>query len=689
MFGKDFTANSPIDLERLLPLAVTEALRKENPETFFVWMRKNLRTFIDPEVFPPDGPEDLVRGMSYHIGIMIWNAMPLPSNDFRPRPLSLPGRNDPCPCGSSRKHKQCCANFPRPPALSPQLLWPLVLEQTPKEQVRQALAHQRLPLEGILATAMHYQARGKARKAASLLEPLLDPLPPKTHSLHDMVLNKLCDLYDELGYWRKKLDLLERLTNTPKATHLRASAWQRLAANRIDHLNVAGAWEAFRNALRDNPDDPSLAILEIQMLGAEHRWQDISERARFWNQKLRRRDYDQEMIAPLLEILEKAAREPQNTLNQLYEDMDEEKDFPAAPLCRWIVSQGQRPVLRYAFSDAEEGSPLDMAQHLRAMGLKKADIPRAVAMLEKQKAELSAAPVGEEEDADDTCSHSNELELLTPKVLVEVEEGWRKVAKLNKPFSCNEMPMDDWNGWQPRHESRWSDFLDKHPQAFDSLDIIDDLVTASFYHPDYPEYSLLHKVVLPLLERARTTVEASLAGQEQPILPWVFPANRPALRSLVRLLMIKRANQASDDECEQLLTWLLKLNPNDNHGLRQLAINEWLQQGRNEKARQLAECYPRDMFAEIRYGLVLALYRLKLASSAQQAAEAAIDDLPLVAFYLVKNRVRRPKLDARGFQIGGEDQAWLYRDAMHKEWQTTPGALPWLARIMKIKGVGV
>jgi tetratricopeptide (TPR) repeat protein len=687
MFETNDTATSPINFELLLPVAVGKALKEERFEDFSCWMRENLRNFMDPKVFPADTPADLVRGMAYQVGLMIWNAMPLPGNDFRPRPLPLPGRNDSCPCGSSRKHKHCCAN-PRPPSLSPQLLWPLVLELAPKEQVRQALAQHRLPLEGVLAVAEHYQQQGKVKKAARLLEPLLDPLPKKKHPLHDAALTKLCNLYDELGYWRKKLDLLERLINTPKATPLRASAWQRLAAYRIDHLDVAGAWEAFGHALRDNPDDPSLAILELQLLGAEQRWPEMRDRARFWSQKLRRRDYDPEAIAPLLELLEKTARDPQRAMDELYEEMTEEQDAPASLLRQWIVAQGGRPVLPYAIGSAEEESAFDMTRHLRSMGLKKAEIARAITMLEKQKGELSAA-MDEEVATDEQGNAQNELELLAPEALAWVEAGWQKVAKLSKPFSCNEMPVDDWNGWEPGREAKWAGFLGKHPEAFDSLDIIDDLVTVCFFHPDYPDYSLGKKVVLPLLERAKNIIEESLAGQQEPILPWAFPANRPALRSLVRLLMVKRANQAGAEECERLLTWLLRLNPVDNHGLRQLAINEWLQQGRNEEACQLAECYPEDMFAETRYGLVLALYRLNRIDSAQQVAEAAVADLPLVADYLVKKQVRRPKLDARGFRFGGHDQAWLYRKAMREVWQATPGALEWLARIMKIKGIRV
>lgn len=32
------------------------------------------------------------------------------------------GRNDPCPCGSGKKYKQCCLNKPKPPRFKATLL---------------------------------------------------------------------------------------------------------------------------------------------------------------------------------------------------------------------------------------------------------------------------------------------------------------------------------------------------------------------------------------------------------------------------------------------------------------------------------------------------------------------------------------------------------------------------------------
>jgi hypothetical protein len=36
-----------------------------------------------------------------------------------------------------------------------------------------------------------------------------------------------------------------------------------------------------------------------------------------------------------------------------------------------------------------------------------------------------------------------------------------------------------------------------------------------------------------------------------------------------------------------------------------------------------------------------------------------------------------------GVQYGGDDQAWLYREAMRDLWLETPGAIDWLKRTAK------
>jgi len=123
---------------------------------------------------------------------------------------------------------------------------------------------------------------------------------------------------------------------------------------------------------------------------------------------------------------------------------------------------------------------------------------------------------------------------------------------------------------------------------------------------------------------------------------------------------------------------LLGLNPDDNHGLRFMLVNEYLRQGCDAEALALAEQFPQDVAPETRFGAVLALVRMQRLQDAERALQIARTDLPKTAQYLLPPRIRRPKLTQGRIQFGGDDQAWFYRDEMRAVWQQTPGALEWL-----------
>ena len=133
-----------------------------------------------------------------------------------------------------------------------------------------------------------------------------------------------------------------------------------------------------------------------------------------------------------------------------------------------------------------------------------------------------------------------------------------------------------------------------------------------------------------------------------------------------------------DERLEPAMNLYLRLNPHDNHGFRSPLVNHLLTVGRDTDALACAERYPDDMFAETRYGEVLALYRLGRLADAETRLREAKADLPAVLPYLVRTRVRRPKLRDGGFVIRGDDQAWLYREEMRAVWTQTEGALDWL-----------
>ncbi|MBN1142571.1 MAG: SEC-C domain-containing protein [Deltaproteobacteria bacterium] len=159
------------DLEKLIPDAVAQALRDENPDNLLKWLREKLPEYAEPgfwEEAPPGG----LNAFAAQCRHLIWNSLPVPGNNFLPRPLPQPGRNDPGPCGSELKYKWCCAALPKPSSPDPLNLWPFVLDQVPKQKLDEALAKNRLPLEGVIAAAMNHLGDEGHEKAVDLLEPL-------------------------------------------------------------------------------------------------------------------------------------------------------------------------------------------------------------------------------------------------------------------------------------------------------------------------------------------------------------------------------------------------------------------------------------------------------------------------------------------------------------------------------------
>ncbi len=162
-------------------------------------------------------------------------------------------------------------------------------------------------------------------------------------------------------------------------------------------------------------------------------------------------------------------------------------------------------------------------------------------------------------------------------------------------------------------------------------------------------------------------------------LPWEWLEHRPVLRLMMECALEQQDLQASIDGLSQLLA----LCPNDNLGARAPLINNLLRAGHDAEALAIAEQYPEDHLAEMRYGRVLALVRLSRLHEAEQALQAAYAALPKVLNYLISEKRKPPKLDPHGIVIGGNDQAWYYREDMRDVFLETPGMIGWLESTKK------
>jgi len=266
--------------------------------------------------------------------------------------------------------------------------------------------------------------------------------------------------------------------------------------------------------------------------------------------------------------------------------------------------------------------------------------------------------------------------LRAPAALRRLEGQWHQAFPGLKPHSTRLWPPLDGDPWE---DDGWVHFLSRHPEAADSLDVLDDLATALYIHPESSLPWISRALLTPLLERARRIVEQALLPTPEAVIPWAAADNRPALRLLFRLYLFEEERGAQNTAAEVLET-LLRLNPDDNHGVRAELINRYLRRGEDEKALELASRFPDDLLADLAYGEVLALYRLGWRDKAASALSHAVGRLPRIPHYLTRKRVRQPPLSPAGITPGGDDQAWLYREAMRDVWAAEPGVLAWLKK---------
>ena len=446
----------------------------------------------------------------------------------------------------------------------------------------------------------------------------------------------LMECYTSLGYGKKKVGLRDAIIEQCPASPLRSAAFQRLALMAMDGGDEEQAWQAFQKAMADNPHDVSHSFLEVQLHMAAGQLEQAGQRADFWYRKLCKQGVGED--EDIMRLLGRLRDDPLAAQTGLECSA---MDDAGLELGQWLAAVASRPPRPYDLK-AEEMPDFD--------GHGTGIAPDAIPSL-----------------------------LLTPASLQKVEDEWSQVCSLEKPFGTQfAVNADGGELWQ--QEVELCQFLQDHPEAFDSLSILDDLLAVVEMHPMFPAPGLVRSLFLPLLERAEAILDATVqAADDGRVLPWLFDENRDGLRSLVRQVLYWEENrevlrfQASAEK-------LLALNPHDNHGIRGLLINVLLAAGQDEKALQLSDNFPQDMLADVAYGRVLALFRLGRKAEAGVALAAALERMPKVPRYLYQKRIAQPELSPYGISIGGDDQAWEYREEMRDVWLDSDGALAWLKR---------
>ena len=159
---------------------------------------------------------------------------------------------------------------------------------------------------------------------------------------------------------------------------------------------------------------------------------------------------------------------------------------------------------------------------------------------------------------------------------------------------------------------------------------------------------------------------------------WGILETRPYMRARAGLAQSLWSSGRRDEALEHYRD-LLRLNPNDNQGLRYILVACLLELGRDDEVAGLLEAYPEDAAATWPWTSALLAFRKQGDDSNSHAKlAAALETNPHVpAFLLGKKKLPRALPDLVGF--GDESEAICYAADNLKAWQATTGALAWLA----------
>lgn len=125
---------------------------------------------------------------------------------------------------------------------------------------------------------------------------------------------------------------------------------------------------------------------------------------------------------------------------------------------------------------------------------------------------------------------------------------------------------------------------------------------------------------------------------------------------------------------------MLRLNPNDNQGIRHVLLGRLLERDDEEKAGRLLEEYAEDGSSEWLYGRALWLFRReKESTEADSALAEALEQNPYVPMYLLgEKKVPNRLPDYIGW--GDKTEAQAYAAESLALWKGTEGARGWLLR---------
>lgn len=199
-----------------------------------------------------------------------------------------------------------------------------------------------------------------------------------------------------------------------------------------------------------------------------------------------------------------------------------------------------------------------------------------------------------------------------------------------------------------------------------------------------------------LAETAKTVEEAlefyrqGVAAGERAIGPKAFKEDEGHFWGILETRPYMRAREGlagtlwelgREDEALEHYREMLRLNPNDNQGIRYLLVSLCLRTGRDEVLEELFVEYSDDGAATWLYGQGLHGFRAEgdTPRTRELLKEAMKSNSDVPPYLLGRKRLPKRLPEMNG--MGDESEAVACASELLPAWQATPGALEWIERM--------
>jgi tetratricopeptide (TPR) repeat protein len=164
---------------------------------------------------------------------------------------------------------------------------------------------------------------------------------------------------------------------------------------------------------------------------------------------------------------------------------------------------------------------------------------------------------------------------------------------------------------------------------------------------------------------------------------WLDQRTRPYMRARLGLAQCLWESGQRAQAVEHYAE-MLRLNPDDNQGVRFLLLGGLVDLDRDEEAQRLLQRYEQDASAEWAYTTALLAFRREGDSAISRTLlRAASDTNRHVPDYLVGNK-SLPPVPPSYVSFGDEDEAVSYAAQFLRTWRSSAGAIPWLRKTLKV-----